>query len=96
MALSDIIAAVEHGAALVYHEIVAVESDVTQWSANNPEVAPLLKAGIEYAVKMLVGVGLPVPEIVVAGTAVLAVLKALAAADPTVQSGGTRAAGRAA
>jgi len=87
VALSDILAAAEHGAALVYHEIVAIQADATTWSAAHPEVAPLISAGTAYATQALAAAGVPVPVIVTAGTAVLSALKALAAADPTVRSG---------
>jgi hypothetical protein len=85
--LSDIIAAAEHGAALVYHEIVAIERDVTQWQQAHPQVGPLIAAGTRYAQQALQSAGVPVASIVDAGTAVVAALKAMAAADPTVASG---------
>ena len=87
MALCDIFAAAEHGAALVYHEIVAIEADATTWTAAHPGVASLLSAGTNYATAALTAAGVPVPAIVIAETAVLSALKALAAADPTVRSG---------
>ena len=90
MELSDIFAAAEHGAALVYHEIVAIEADATKWSAAHPSVGPLIAAGSTYAMQALSAAGLPTAPIFAAGTAVLSALKALAAADPTVASGGAR------
>ena len=86
--LSESLAAAAHGAALVYHQIVAVQNDVTKWEADNPQIAPLVAAGSQYAVSALDSAGIPVLPLVSAGTAVLSALKALAAADPTVASGG--------
>jgi hypothetical protein len=92
MALSDILAAAEHGAALVYHEIVAIQADATNWTTDHPEVKPLISAGTNYAVQALIASGLPLPMIVTGGMAVLSALKAMAAADPTVRSGASSAA----
>lgn len=50
MDLSGIFAAAEHGAALVYHEIVAIEEDATKWSAAHPAVGPMIAAGSNYAI----------------------------------------------
>jgi hypothetical protein len=90
MQLSDIFAAAEHGAALVYHEIVAIEADATKWSAAHPAIGPLIAAGSNYATQALAAAGVPTAPLVAAGTAVLAALKAMAAADPTVPSGSAR------
>jgi Trk K+ transport system NAD-binding subunit len=90
MELSDIFAAAQHGAALVYHEVVAIEADATKWSAAHPAVGPLIAAGSNYAMQALSAAGVPTAPIVAAGTAVLAALKALAAADATVPSGGVK------
>ena len=90
MSLSDLLAAVDHAAGLVYHEIVTVESDVTQWTAAHPQVQPLVAAGTAYLGQLLQASGIPASEFLTGGTALLAALKAMAAADPTVQSGGVR------
>jgi hypothetical protein len=90
MDLSGIFAAAEHGAALVYHEIVAIEEDATKWSAAHPAVGPMIAAGSNYAIQALSAAGVPTVPIVTAGTAVLSALKAMAAADATFTSGGAK------
>jgi hypothetical protein len=90
MELFDIFAAANHGAALVYHEIVAIEGDATKWSAAHPAVGPLIAAGSNYAMQALNAAGVPTAPIVAAGTAVLSALKAMAAADATVTSGAAK------
>lgn len=87
MAFSDIIAAAGHGAALVYHEIVAIQEDATTWSGQHPEIGQLIAAGTAFTAQAMAGAGVPVPAFVTAGTAVLSALKAMAAMDPTLQSG---------
>lgn len=82
--LSSWIAGAEHGAALIYNEIQSVEADATKWSADNPAVAPLLAAGTKAATALLTEAGIPVPEVIAAGTMILAQLKKVAALDPTV------------
>ena len=88
--VSDIIGAAEHGAAIVYHDIVAIEADARAWKAAHPEVGPLLDSGVKYATTLLQSAGLPVDQINASGnlmaTAVMSALKAMAAADPTVPS----------
>ncbi len=88
--VADIVAAAEHGAALVYHDILAVEGDVRTWSAAHPEVAPLVADGEKYASTLLQSAGFPVDQINSSGrlmaTAVMSALKAMAAADATVPS----------
>ena len=49
------------GAALVYHEIVAIQADATTWVADHPEIGPLISAGSSYATQALTGAGLPLP-----------------------------------
>jgi hypothetical protein len=77
----------EKGAALVYHDVLAAQRDVTKWMDNNPQVAALMGKGAQYVVSLLAADGLPTSNIFLIATTVEAGLKALAAADPTVQSG---------
>jgi hypothetical protein len=86
--LDYIVKAAEHGAATVYHDIVAAEGDVSMWAADHPEVGPLVEAGTAYAMNFLRATGVPVPAIETAAGAVMAALKAMAANDGDVQSGG--------
>lgn len=88
--------ALRHGAAAVYHEVVAIEGDATKWTTDNPDVGALASAGLSMAESYLSryagALGIPVPALSLVGEDVLAALKAMAAADPTVQSGGPPAA----
>jgi hypothetical protein len=85
--------AMAHGAALVYHDVLAVETTVANWTSSNPEVAALLAKGVEYATPFLAAYGINVPAVEVAASAVLSALKSMAAADATVPSIATAAAG---
>lgn len=84
-AISDFLSAVELGAGSVYHQVVQAVPKVTQWSANHPELQPLLRGAESFATSLLgdssAGAAVPVSE------AMLAALKLLAARDATVQSG---------
>lgn len=83
-----VITGIEHGANTVYHRVLAVENDLTKWEASNPELTALVGEGLAYADSFLTRMGVPVGAVVVVGSDILAALKALAAADPTVTSGG--------
>ena len=82
-------AAMNHGAALVYHEIVQVEQFVTNWTMDNPLVKPLLMEGVTMGELFLTAHGVPMPSVELALSAVTAGLKTMAANDATVKSGGT-------
>ena len=91
------LAVVDHAAASIYHSLAAVESDVTQWTVDNPNpvVAGLFQQGIAYATTWLESYGVPVPALITAGGGISAALKALAAADtsmPTASAANTPAA----
>lgn len=83
--LSDFLSAVQLGAGSVYHQVVQEVPKVTSWTADHPELKPLINDGVTLASSLLGGgaggVGVPL------ATAVLSALKVLAAQDPTVQSG---------
>jgi hypothetical protein len=83
-----VITGIEHGANTVYHRVVAVEEDVTKWETSNPELTALVSEGLAYAESFLTRMGVPVGAVVIVGSDILAAMKALAAADPTVPSGG--------
>lgn len=84
-----VITGIEHGANTVYHRVVALEDDLTKWESGNPALAGLVEEGLAYAESFITRMGVPVGAVVVVGSDVLAALKALAAADPTVSSGST-------
>lgn len=81
------VAAIEKGAAFVYHEILSIESDITKWRTDNPMLSALADKGIEYAMSMATRFGVPVGAIEYASEDVFAALKSLAAIDPSVKSG---------
>jgi hypothetical protein len=78
--------AIEHGAALVYHKVLATGVQVTEWEIDHPTIAPLVQSGLDYALGVLMRFGVPVGTIAVVSEDILAALKALAAADATVPS----------
>jgi hypothetical protein len=82
--LGSWVIAAEHGGALVYNEIQAIEADASKWSADNPAIAPLITAGTDAGIALLTEAGVPVPQVLAAGTMVLSWLKKTAALDPTV------------
>lgn len=84
---TDFLAAIEHGAASVYHQVLATGSEVAAWGSNIA-VAPLLSVGASVANAALDRVGLSGVANVIE-TDVLTGLKTLAAADPTVPSTGS-------
>ena len=45
--LSGFFDAMHKGAELVYHDIVALEADVTEWTHDNPIVSSLINQGAE-------------------------------------------------
>lgn len=79
-----------HGAALVYHKVLAVQVDVKQWEANNPQLTTYLQEAVDAGNMFLEAHGVEVLKAenaaVVAATAVLASLKQMAAMDASVNS----------
>jgi hypothetical protein len=85
--LTDFLAAIEHGAASVYHAVLCTGTEIATW-ASDPVVAPLLSEGATVANAALSSVGLGGIATVVAAD-VANGLKTIAAADPTVPSAGS-------
>lgn len=81
---ADSLAALNHGAALVYHKLLQVEQDVTKWEKDNPAVAPLINAGVAHAETLLEQHGLPVTQLARSGDGLVAALRVMAANDATV------------
>jgi hypothetical protein len=79
--------AIEHGAASVYHQVVATGVAVSAWEEAHPEIQPLIAIGQTYATSTLTRFGVPVGAVEVVGSDVLTALKQMAARDATVQSG---------
>lgn len=79
--------AIEHGAALIYHKVLATGVAVTAWEIDHPELAPLINAGLDYAEDLVFRLtGLPREASALARTDIMAALKVLAAKDATVPS----------
>ena len=89
--LSHQMDALQHDAAWVYHEVVAVEADVTAWTEANPAIAPLVQQALslaeDFVLRCAQSAGVPAPALALVGVDVLAALKQMAAADSTVKSG---------
>jgi hypothetical protein len=83
---SDFLAAIEHGAASVYHQVLSTGTEIVAWGSD-PAVAPLLTMGAGVANAALERVGVRGGDVVAADIA--AGLKSIAAADPTVPSMGS-------
>jgi hypothetical protein len=83
---SDFLAAIEHGAASVYHQVLSTGTEIVGWGSD-PAVAPLLAMGAGVANAALERVGVTGAGVVEADIA--AGLKTIAAADPTVPSMGS-------
>lgn len=82
-ALSDLLGASQYGAAMVYHELLAVVPAVHEWTTEHPQAVELIDKGAGLAQEVLVTTG--APGAVTAGL-VLGFLRQLAARDGTVQS----------
>lgn len=84
---TDFLAAIEHGAASVYSQVLATGTEIAAWGSD-ASVAPLLSIGASVANAALEKVGLSnVANVVEADVATG--LKTIAAADPTVPSLGS-------
>jgi hypothetical protein len=83
--LTDFLAAIEHGAASVYHAVLGTGTEIAAWGSD-PSVAPLLSVGAAVANTVLNKVGVSATAV---ETDVVNGLKAIAAADPTVPSTGS-------
>jgi hypothetical protein len=77
-----------HAAAWVYHGILAIERDVSAW-ASNPAIQPLVQDGMQYFETLLTTHGIPVNALGTLEQGFMSALRAWAANDPTVTSGGT-------
>ena len=82
------LAAVRLGAASIYHQVLAIESDVAAWTSS-PAVAPLVQDAVTLVTGLLTSHGIPIGAIEIAGKAILAAMAQTAANDVTVKSGGS-------
>lgn len=78
--------AMHKGAALVYHDILAVEANITNWRHDNPVLSAMIDQGVEYGVRFLKAHGIPFDNLDLAKNAVLATLRDMAADDASVNS----------
>jgi hypothetical protein len=79
--------AAEHGAAIIYNDVVHVANEVSTWTSSHPEIGPLIAAGETFAKNLLVSAGVPLPELVTVETLIVSALKRMAAQDASVSSG---------
>jgi hypothetical protein len=86
--LDNFFTAVEHGAGLVYHKLLAIETSVSKWEAANPALQALFATAESFVSSVLTAHGMPVADGLSVVTAIEAALGKMAAADPTVPSGG--------
>jgi hypothetical protein len=85
MTFADFIAAAQHGAASIYHDVLAVGSAISAWESD-PAIRPLIMAGVVCANGVLsrfTGI-----DPVILERDILIALKGIAALDPTIKSGG--------
>lgn len=75
---------VEHGAAYLYHQVLAIEGDVTAWTASNPQLTPLIHTGVELAKDAIARTGFPVSLVSIVGQDIVAALRGMAALDNSV------------
>ena len=65
--LSHQMDALQHGAAWVYHEVVAVEADATAWTEANPAIAPLVQQALslaeDFVLRCAQSAGVPAPAL---------------------------------
>lgn len=88
--MTDFIAAMNHGASMIYHDVLALETDAAKWEKDHPVYNFIIQKGIAYGNSMLAAYGIPMLAIEnaaeVSGNAIMGALKLMAAQDGTVQS----------
>lgn len=75
---------VSHAAALIYHDVVAIETDVIAWTADHPTLAPLFKDGVELALQAIRRTGFSVDSLSLVATDIVAAVRGMAALDNSV------------
>ncbi len=90
MSMSDFLAAVEHGAAAVYHAVLETGVALVNLSTTHPEVATLLSQGASVANALLTRCGLPGFVLTVVEDDILTSIKLMASRDATVQTSRVR------
>jgi hypothetical protein len=84
MSLSDFIAAVEHGAAAIYHDVMETGVAIVNLSTDHPAIAALLTKGATVANGVLRRWGFAGLVVTVVEDDILTSIKALAVRDATV------------
>jgi hypothetical protein len=85
--------ACRHGAALIYHEVVAAESAIANWRSDNPQLSALFDQGVQYVEDLCLAHGIPVMQGVLVVKTIGSALKQMASADPSVPTTVAPAAG---
>jgi|SRR5665213_1301691 len=84
--ISEFFSAMSHGAAIVYHKILAIDDDVLNWTHDNVAIQPMIDEAVSFGTLFLTAHGIPVAAVEVAAAAVMSALKSMAANDATVAS----------
>lgn len=88
ISLSDLVAAGDHGAAMIYHKVLKAEADAAEWEAGNPAITGLVEEGIQYAETALGVTDADVSAAKNLTNFVMGGLGKLAALDASVNPGG--------
>ena len=78
--------AMRAGAALVYHDLLVVENVITRWTHDNPNAQRFVAQGVAFGIAFLTAHGIPLIAVELAESAVLSILREMAANDSTVDS----------
>ncbi len=84
--LDSFFQAMDHAAAIVYHDLLATGTAITDWKLEHPIATVYIEKAVALGVSFLETHGLDIPAIEVAANAVMGALKKLAALDATVTS----------
>lgn len=86
-AIGHFLALCDRGAALIYHDVVAVSTKFEEWRSDNPALTPLFDTAVQYLQTTATAFGLPVAQGLIVVQTIGAALKQMAAADNSLKSG---------
>lgn len=79
--LGHFLAACNHAASLIYHDVAAAEAAVANWRSDNPQLSAIFDQGTQYVEDLLGSYGVPVPQGILVFKTIGAALKQMAAND---------------
>lgn len=82
--LAAIAHGVEHAANVLYHDALAIDATVTNWTRDNPNLGPLINTGLMVAEQAIERTGFPVEEVHLVAVDIIAALRGMAALDNSV------------